>query len=103
MHIADMLIDVFAAESAVLRASAPASRGQADRASLHADAARIFVNDAAMRLHASASQALAVMLDGEALDAALGALRGLSRRPMNTAAARRRLADATVARGRYIF
>jgi alkylation response protein AidB-like acyl-CoA dehydrogenase len=104
LHVADMMIDVFSAESAVLRAAAVAAAGQPDRASLHADAARVFVNDAAMRLHASGAQAIAIMLEGESLDAALrAALSPLSRRPMNTAAARRRLADAAVDRGRYIF
>ena len=47
MHLADMLIDVFAAESAVLRAAAASGESAG---SLHADAARVFVNDAAMRV-----------------------------------------------------
>src|SRR5476649_2710658 len=53
MHLADITIDVFSAESATLRAQA-ASDHQLPRAALHADAARVFVNDAAMRIEASA-------------------------------------------------
>jgi hypothetical protein len=44
------------------------------------------------------------MLDGDQLDAAVTRLeRALTRRPINTVAARRRLADDTFAKGAYIF
>ncbi len=103
MHSADILMDVYAAESAVLRASA-ASAALSARAALHADAARVFVNDAAMRIDASARQALAAMVEGDTLRTMLAALRRLSKTmPINTAALRRRLADAAVARGAYPF
>ena len=49
--------------------------GHAPRASLHVDAARVFVNDAAMRVDASARQALAAMVDGDTLRTMLAALR----------------------------
>jgi alkylation response protein AidB-like acyl-CoA dehydrogenase len=105
MCLADMLIDVYAAESAVLRAIAAAdNRTGPDRAARHDDAAAVFVNDAAKRLGASAARALAAMLDGDQLDAAVTRLeRALTRRPINTVAARRRLADDTFAKGAYIF
>ena len=101
MHLADIAIDVFSAESAVLRAQA-ASNAKAPRAALHVDAARVFVNDAAMRIDASARQALAATVDGDTLRTMLAALRRLLKvTPINTVAARRRLADATVERGGY--
>jgi alkylation response protein AidB-like acyl-CoA dehydrogenase len=101
MHIADMLMDVYAADSAVLRAAA-ASHTRAARASLHVDAARVFVSDAAMRIEASGRQALAAMVDGDTLRTMLAALRRLFKMmPINTAALRRRIADETVAQGRY--
>jgi alkylation response protein AidB-like acyl-CoA dehydrogenase len=103
MHAADMLIDVFAAESAVLRAIG-ASNGTGGRASLHAAAARVFVSDAAMRIEAAAKQALAAMAEGDTLRTMLSALRRLSKTmPINTAALRRRLADEAVSRGGYPF
>jgi alkylation response protein AidB-like acyl-CoA dehydrogenase len=101
MHAADILMDVFAAESAVLRAAA-AHGQQRPRAELHVDAARVFVNDAAMRIDASARQALAATVDGDTLRTMLAALRRLIKvTPINTAALRRRLADETVSRGGY--
>ncbi|HEY7291301.1 MAG TPA: acyl-CoA dehydrogenase family protein [Vicinamibacterales bacterium] len=101
MHAADILIDVFAAESAVLRAQAASRRGDA-RAQLHVDAAQAFVSDAALRVDASARQALAATVEGDTLRTMLAALRRLIKAtPVNTAAIRRRLADETVKRGAY--
>src|SRR4051812_8173844 len=99
MHLADITIDLFSAESAVLRAQAAAG---SSKAALHADAARVFVNDAAMRIDASARQALAATLEGDTLRTMLAGLKRLLKvAPINTVAARRRLADATVERGSY--
>jgi alkylation response protein AidB-like acyl-CoA dehydrogenase len=103
MHLADITIDVYSAESAVLRALA-AAEGQDRRAALHIDAAQVFVNDAALRIDASARQALAAIAEGDTLRTMLAALRRVLKvTPINTVAARRRLADETVARGSYPF
>jgi len=103
MHLADITMDVFSAESAVLRAQAAAT-AKAPRADLHADAARVFVNDAAMRIDASARQALAATVEGDTLRTMLAGLRRLLKvAPINTVVARRRLAEETVTRGGYPF
>ena len=47
-----VVADVFSAESATLRAQA-AAEANGPLASLHVDAARVFVNDAAMRVEAT--------------------------------------------------
>jgi alkylation response protein AidB-like acyl-CoA dehydrogenase len=103
MHLADMVIDTYSADSAVLRADAGRARGLS-KATLQADAARVFVNDAAMRIEASAKQALAAMLEGDTLRTMLAALRRLFKQaPVNTAVLRRHLADEAVARRAYPF
>jgi alkylation response protein AidB-like acyl-CoA dehydrogenase len=100
---ADILIDIYAAESAVLRARAASSSRHA-QSELHVDAARVFVNDATQRVEAAAKSALAAMADGDTLRTLLAALRRiLKANPVNTVAMRRVLADATVSRGRYIL
>src|SRR5687768_863446 len=102
-YAADIMIDTFAAESAVLRASAAAS-ASLPRADLHETAARTFVNDAAQRIDAAARSALAAVADGDTLRTLLAALRRVLKvTPVNTVALRRLLADATVERGRYIL
>jgi alkylation response protein AidB-like acyl-CoA dehydrogenase len=103
MHAADILIDVFAAESAVLRAQA-ASRRNLPKAALHVDAARVFVNDAALRIEASARQALAAAVEGDPLRTTIAGLRRLLKvTPINTVALRRRLSEEAVSRGGYPF
>jgi alkylation response protein AidB-like acyl-CoA dehydrogenase len=97
MAAADIIIDVYGAESALLRASQ-------DGGELHAAAARLFVNDAVARVEASAKTALAAMADGDMLRTLLAALRRLLKvTPINTVALRRQLADATVDRRCYPF
>jgi alkylation response protein AidB-like acyl-CoA dehydrogenase len=100
---ADILIDIYAAESAVLRAgSAIAARHP--RADLHEAAARVFVSDAAQRVESSAKSALAAMAEGDTLRTLLAALRRvLKTSPINTVAMRRRLAETATEQGRYIL
>ena len=100
---ADILIEIYAGESAVARArqSRAAKAAQAD---LHESATRVYVHDAAARVEASAKMALAAMADGDQLRTLLAALRRvLKPAPVNTVALRRQLADAVTARGGYIL
>ena len=102
-YAADIMIDTYAAESAVLRARA-ASAAAHPRAGLHEAAARTFVNEAALRVEGAARNALAAMADGDTLRVLLAALRRVLKvTPINTVALRRRLAEASVERGRYIL
>jgi len=99
---ADILIDIYASESAVLRARAVSSSRQ-PAADLHVQAARVFVNDATQRIESAAKSALAAMAEGDTLRTLLAALRRiLKASPVNTVVMRRALADAVVARGGYI-
>ena len=96
MAAADIIIDVYASESALLRAL--------QASGLHQAAAQVFINDAAMRVEASAKTALAAMSDGDTLRTLLAALRRLLKvTPINTVALRRHLADAVVERRTYVF
>jgi alkylation response protein AidB-like acyl-CoA dehydrogenase len=96
---ADILIDLYAAESVLLRA---AQASAAPNAALHADAARVAVNDAAIRVDGAARQALAAMADGDMLRTLLAALRRVLKvTPINTVAPRRRIVDAVLQRNAY--
>ena len=101
-YLADILIDAYTAESAVLRARDAAARKLAN-ADAHADAARVTTNEAAGRIELAARSCLAAMAEGDTLRTQLAALRRLMKvTPVNTVAMRRRLADATVAKGSYL-
>jgi alkylation response protein AidB-like acyl-CoA dehydrogenase len=100
---ADIIVDAYGSESAVLRALDADARGVATSA-LQIDAARVFVNDAAGRIELAAKDALAAMAEGDTLRTLLVALRRLLKStPINAVVLRRRLAEATTIRGGYPF
>jgi alkylation response protein AidB-like acyl-CoA dehydrogenase len=102
-HAADILIETYASESAVLRAQAAVRAGN-PVAGLHETAARVYVNGAVHRVEASAKDALAAMAEGDTLRTLLAALRRLLKsNPVNTVALRRQLAEAVTSRGGYIL
>jgi alkylation response protein AidB-like acyl-CoA dehydrogenase len=98
--VADVIIDVFASESVLLRAS---QAGAADSA-LTVAAAEVYITDAAGRVEIAARSALAAMADGDTLRTLLAALRRiLKTTPVNTVARRRQIADAIVERKAYPY
>ena len=101
LWLADLAVDSYAAESAVLRAQASSSAGDG---ALHAAAALAFVCDAVIRVEVTARHVLAALSEGDTLRSNLAALRRLLRlAPASAVPARRTLSDATVSRGAYIF
>ncbi len=97
---ADILSDVFAADSVVARARASNTRS----AALQAAAATVFVNDAAGRVELAARTALAAMAEGDGLRTLLAALRRFMKvTPVNTVVLRRQIADAVVSSRGYPF
>ena len=98
MAAADILIEVYGAESAVLRAAAtsPGSAHEAD--------AQVLVTDAAARVEMTTRTTLAAMVEGDMLRTLLAALRRIMKvTPVNTVALRRRVADAVIERKAYPF
>ena len=95
---ADIIIDVFAAESVV------AAGDRRRTATCTAASHRVLVADAAGRVEIAARTALAAMADGDTLRTLLAALRRVMKvSPVNTVAARRRIADAVAERKGYPF
>jgi alkylation response protein AidB-like acyl-CoA dehydrogenase len=95
---ADVMIDVFAAESVLLRASQPGA------STLAIAAAEVYITDAAARVEIAARSALAAMAEGDTLRTLLAALRRvLKTTPVNTVARRRQIADVIVERKAYPY
>jgi len=100
---ADILIDIYATESAVVRARQARLAGH-HAAQQHEAAARVYADGAATRIEAAAKSALAAMADGDTLRTLLAALRRLLKvQPVNAVALRRQLAEAATAAAGYIF
>jgi alkylation response protein AidB-like acyl-CoA dehydrogenase len=98
----DMIMDVFAMESAILRTEKLITARGEGSCSAQIDATRTFANDAIQRVEQHAKQALAAMSEGDELRTMLAVLRRYMRFvPFNTFAARRRIADSLVEAGRY--
>ena len=100
-QIADVIIEAYAVESAIARAEKMASSGDS-RAGLAADIMAVYTNDASDRVAAASRQVIAA-LNGRAADSALatGAQKLAAYAGIDAIAARRRIADAVIAAGRY--
>ena len=104
MGVADIITDAFAMESAILRAQKlVASKGE-EAAGRYLDMTRVFCNDAVERIDANAKNTLGAMSEGDELRTMLAALRRFTKlTPMNTVAARQRIADVLIKANKYVY
>jgi alkylation response protein AidB-like acyl-CoA dehydrogenase len=104
MGIADIIMDTYAMETAILRARKLAASQGETAAARYLDMTRVFCNDAVGRIESRAKNTLAGMSEGDELRTLLAALRRFTKQqPMNTIAARQRIADDLIAANKYIF
>src|SRR5215213_1903944 len=104
MGVADITIDAFAMETAVLRAQKLAAAKGEEAAARYLDMTRVFCNDAVERIDAHARNTLAAMSEGDELRTLLAALRRFTKlTPMNTVAARQRIADVLIKANKYAY
>jgi alkylation response protein AidB-like acyl-CoA dehydrogenase len=102
LGIADVIMDAYAMESAILRAQKLAAAEGEDAAARYIDMTRVFCNDAVERIEARAKNTLAGMSEGDELRTLLAALRRFTKlTPMNTIAARQRVADVLIAANKW--
>lgn len=102
MNVADMAINVFHAESALLRAiKMTEAKGEAASA-LYVDMARTYLYDTADRVNKSGRDAINAFAEGdEQRMMLLGVKRFTKAEPMNVKDARRRIADKLIADNKY--
>jgi alkylation response protein AidB-like acyl-CoA dehydrogenase len=100
----NVIMDVFAMESAILRAQKLSAAQGEEQAALYLDMVRVFCNDAVERVEAEARNTLAAIVEGDELRVLLAALKRFTRHtPTNTVVARRRIADAMIKANRYVY
>ncbi|MGH9573198.1 MAG: acyl-CoA dehydrogenase family protein, partial [Candidatus Acidiferrales bacterium] len=100
--LANIVIDIYAMESSLLRAQKAAAAGR--DASVMGDAARTYIYDAVDRIEKEARTALVAAVEGDALSAQLAVLRRFAKHaPVDTIALRRSIAHAVLAQNRYPF
>jgi alkylation response protein AidB-like acyl-CoA dehydrogenase len=101
-HVANLVIECYAIESAIARAAKLAS---SERAAIAGDAARIYAADAGDRMAHAGKQIINAIGDRTARkgDVISALAQVLAHRGIDTVAARRRIGDAAIAAGRYPF
>ena len=99
-RLADMAIEIYALESAMLRADKLQARG-GGHAALAAEMVQVFAADSADRLFHAARNALAAIAAPNAAAAIDHARAMLQQAPVDTIATRRRIADAIIEANRY--
>lgn len=101
--LSNIAIEIYAMESGLLRAQKALNAAGEEKASLKIAMARVYVNDTMKRIEDYASQILVAMETGDTLTTYLSALKKLARlTPINTIAARRRIADAVIEAEKYV-
>jgi hypothetical protein len=104
MGIADIIMDTYAMETAILRARKLAASQGETAAARYLDMTRVFCNDAVGRIESRAKSTLAGMSEGDELRTLLAALRRFTKQqPMNTIVARQRIADDMIAANKYVY
>ena len=100
--IADMTIEIYAMETAVLRTQKIiASKGESG-AALPVAMMRVYLNQAFESVEAAAKKTIAAVADGDMLRTQLAILRRLAKHePFNTIALRQEIAQKTIERGKY--
>ena len=101
-NAADIIIEAYQMETAVLRAQKLAANGSADR---QIEMAQVFCNDAIQRVEATAKNTIAAMSEGDEMRTLLVALKRFTKNnsPINTIKARQRIADVLISANKYVF
>jgi butyryl-CoA dehydrogenase len=100
--IADIVIETYAMESAVLRAQKMVELKGEAAASLPIAMARVYMTQAMEKIEAAAKKVIAAVADGDMLRTQLAILRRLAKyEPFNTIDLRQQIAQKVIERGKY--
>ncbi len=102
--ISNLVMEIYAMESALLRARKKIGKSSADACRTEMDATQIFAYEAADRIEVEAKRALGRIAEGDTLRTQLAILRRFLRRtPPDVIGLKRQVADRTIELGRYPF
>jgi alkylation response protein AidB-like acyl-CoA dehydrogenase len=100
--IADIIIEIFAMESALLRALKKLKKDGEEQSAIHVAATQVYINDAFASVGMMAKQIFAAVFEEEELKIQLTALKKLTRHtPVNAISLRREIADSIIPVSRY--
>ena len=100
--ISDMIIEIFAMESALLRTLKKIQNEGEEKSAIHIAATRVYINDSFPKMDMMARQIFAAISEGEELKTQLMALKKLARyTPVNAISLRREIVDSIIPVSRY--
>ncbi len=100
--IADIIIEIFAMESVLLRTLKKIEKEGEEQSRIHIAATRVYINDAFPRVEIMAKQIFSAISEGEELRTRLMALKRLAKyTPINTISLRRDIAESSISVARY--
>ena len=104
MNVADMITEIYVAESALLRVEKLIGMKGEEAVSLQKDMAMVNLQDAVLTCQSAGREAIQAYAEGDELRVMLMGLKRFTKiEPMNTKDARRRIADAMLSENKYIF
>jgi alkylation response protein AidB-like acyl-CoA dehydrogenase len=105
VNCADIIMDAYQMETAILRAKKIASKDGEDAAARQIDMASVYCNDAIQRVEAKAKNTIAAIAEGDEGRTLLVALKRFTKNnsPINAVAARQRIADTLIQANTYTF
>ncbi len=104
LNTADIIMDAYQMETAILRAKKYAAANGEVAAQRYIDMASVYCNDAIQRVEAKAKNTIAAMAEGDEGRTLLVALKRFTKNnsPINTIAARQRIADTMISANTYV-
>jgi alkylation response protein AidB-like acyl-CoA dehydrogenase len=105
LNCADIIMDAYQMESAILRAKKYADKNGEEAASRYVDIAAVYCNDAIQRVEMKAKNTIAAISEGDEMRMLLTALKRFTKNnsPINSIAARQRIADSLIQANTYNF
>ncbi len=104
MDVADMIIEIYVAESVLLRVEKLIGIKGEEAVALQKDMALVYLHDAVDKINSAGRSAITSFAEGDELRVMLMGLKRFTKiDPINLKDARRRIADAMLAENRYIF
>ncbi len=105
VNCADIIMDSYQMETAILRAKKYAEKNGEESAGRYIDIAGVYCNDAIQRVEAAAKNTIAAIAEGDEGRTLLVALKRFTKNnsPINTIAARQRIADVMIEANTYSF
>ena len=105
INCADIIMDAYQMETAIARAKKIAAKDGEEAAGRYVDMASVYCNDAIQRIEANAKNTIAAIAEGDEGRTLLVALKRFTKNnsPINTIAARQRIAEPMIEANTYVY